>query len=355
MISSSASTTYAKRPISLSGTGMAISPRSRTKAKLIKKPSGIFQITPESLEALLIHKHIRQSLVCLRPALCGYRRGSFAHARRPRRSDALPYRAPRAWQACSPAASAFCHHRRPRAHGRPFLSQGTGRDCIIPRFEEPRRVWRISMEHFYNSGPQAQQQGIREHGSPQEAEVLFACERIEAAASAAPCPPAPKICVTADSLHRKNAVNVASRQGRSQRPSHFPRPPRAKSTSTSGRAGASQPHRHGARQRRPRYGLYFEHTRGRKCTVFCQLARGGRGRVFPCCAATAKVDTSPTVSNHHGNLSASLRGRPRELMRDEEQAQTTVTTSTLELGIDIGRLSVRFRSMRRLPSAPFCA
>ena len=28
------------------------------KAKLIKKPSGILQITPESLEALLIHKHM---------------------------------------------------------------------------------------------------------------------------------------------------------------------------------------------------------------------------------------------------------------------------------------------------------
>ena len=61
-----------------------------------------------------------------------------------------------------------------------FLSQGTGGDCVIPRFEEPRRVWRISMEHFYNSGPQAQQREFESMG-PQEAEVL-ACERIEAAA-----------------------------------------------------------------------------------------------------------------------------------------------------------------------------
>ena len=30
-------------------------------------------------------------------------------------------------------------------------------------------------------------------------------------------------------------------------------------------------------------------------------------------------------------------------MRDEEQAQTTVTTSTLELGIDIGRLERAFQ------------
>ncbi|MCG4927157.1 ATP-dependent helicase, partial [Anaerostipes caccae] len=46
---------------------------------------------------------------------------------------------------------------------------------------------------------------------------------------------------------------------------------------------------------------------------------------------------------HHGNLSASLRETAEELMRDEEQAQTTVTTSTLELGIDIGRLERAFQ------------
>lgn len=36
-----------------------------------------------------------------------------------------------------------------------FLASGTGRGCIIPRFEEPRRTWRLSMEHFYITGPQA--------------------------------------------------------------------------------------------------------------------------------------------------------------------------------------------------------
>ena len=36
-----------------------------------------------------------------------------------------------------------------------LLSAGTNRTTIIPRFNEPKRTWRISMEHFYTTGPQA--------------------------------------------------------------------------------------------------------------------------------------------------------------------------------------------------------
>ena len=47
------------------------------------------------------------------------------------------------------------------------------------------------------------------------------------------CPPAPKTCVTADSSHKRSAVNVVS--GHRARPlprtAKLPRPPRAKSTS----------------------------------------------------------------------------------------------------------------------------
>ena len=46
---------------------------------------------------------------------------------------------------------------------------------------------------------------------------------------------------------------------------------------------------------------------------------------------------------HHGNLSASYRETAESVMKDEEQFQTTVTTATLELGIDIGRLERAFQ------------
>ena len=105
----------------------------------------------------------------------------------------------------------------------------------------------------------------------------------------------------------------------------------------------------------PGMGYIFEHTRGRKCLVFAN----SREEAEAVCSMLRSYCESRHEPDrfliHHGNLSASLRETAEELMRDEEQAQTTVTTSTLELGIDIGRWSARSRSMRRLPSAPFCS
>ena len=85
-------------------------------------------------------------------------------------------------------------------------------------------------------------------------------------------------------------------------------------------------------------GYIFEHTRGRKCLVFAN----SREEAEAVCSMLRSYCESRHEPDrfliHHGNLSASLRETAEELMRDEEQAQTTVPTSTLELGIDIGRL-----------------
>ena len=42
----------------------------------------------------------------------------------------------------------------PEAAGR-FLAAGSGRRTIIPRFDGGKEVWRLSMEHFFNTPPQA--------------------------------------------------------------------------------------------------------------------------------------------------------------------------------------------------------
>ena len=36
-----------------------------------------------------------------------------------------------------------------------FLAAGSGRKTIIPKIEGTKDVWRLSMEHFYNTAPQA--------------------------------------------------------------------------------------------------------------------------------------------------------------------------------------------------------
>ena len=125
------------------------------KTKLLKKPSGILQITPESLESLMINKHMEI------PSLFGDLRfivideiHSLLRADRGLQTFSLIERLCRL---------AGCNPRRiglsatignPELAGE-FLASGSGRGTIIPQFDGGRETWRLSMEHFYNSDPQA--------------------------------------------------------------------------------------------------------------------------------------------------------------------------------------------------------
>ena len=125
------------------------------KRKLLKKPSGILQITPESLESLLINKHMEI------PSLFGDLRfivvdeiHSLLRADRGLQTFCLIERL---------CAIAGCSPRRiglsatignPEEAGK-FLAAGSGRGTVIPKFDGGKESWRLSMEHFYNSAPQA--------------------------------------------------------------------------------------------------------------------------------------------------------------------------------------------------------
>ena len=125
------------------------------KRKLLRKPAGILQITPESLESLLINKHMEI------PALFGDLRFIVI--------DEIHslLRGDRGWQTFCLierlCALAGCNPRRiglSATIGNPqdagiFLAAGSGRGTVIPKFDGGREVWRLSMEHFFNTGPQA--------------------------------------------------------------------------------------------------------------------------------------------------------------------------------------------------------
>lgn len=243
------------------------------KNKLLKHPSGILQITPESLEALLLHKHaavgrlfgdlrfivIDEVHSLMRgdrggQTLCLIERLSKLAGVNPRRIG----------------LSATIGDLE--STGR-FLSIGTGRSTVIPKIEIKGSKWRLSMEHFYVQGEQ----------SAGEKEVEAALPVLEEATDSAP--------EHAD----------------------------------------------------PGMGYIFEHTRGKKCLVFVNSRE-------ECEAVTTSLRQYCEAKNepdrfliHHGNLSAAYRETAEAVMKDEEQYQTTVTTATLELGIDIGRLERAFQ------------
>ncbi len=125
------------------------------KRALLKKPSGILQITPESLESLLINRHMEI------PSLFGDLRfivvdelHSLLRADRGLQTFCLIERLCRI-AGCSPRRIGLSATiGDPDAAGR-FLAAGSGRATVIPQFDGGKETWSLSMEHFYNTPPQA--------------------------------------------------------------------------------------------------------------------------------------------------------------------------------------------------------
>lgn len=243
------------------------------KEKLLKNPSGILQITPESLEALLMHKHsyITKLFGDLRfividevhslmrgdrggQTLCLIERLSRLAGVNPRRIG----------------LSATIGDTKMTGA---FLSAGTGRVTAVPKIEAKGTKWRISMEHFFVEGPQESESRSAPEALPE----------LEAATDTAP----------------QNAD--------------------------------------------PGIGYIYEHTKGKKCLVFVNSRE-------ECEAVTTSLRQYCEIKRepdrfliHHGNLSQSFRETAERVMKDDDECQTTVTTATLELGIDIGRLERAFQ------------
>lgn len=125
------------------------------KRRLLKKPSGILQITPESLESLLINKHMEL------PSLFGDLRfivideiHSLMRADRGGQTFCLIERLCRIADCLPRRIGLSATIGNPEEAGK-FLAAGSGRGTVIPKFDGGKEVWRLSMEHFFNTEPQA--------------------------------------------------------------------------------------------------------------------------------------------------------------------------------------------------------
>ena len=125
------------------------------KARMMKHPSGILQITPESLEAMLLHKHAAI------PRLFGDLRfividevHSLLRGDRGGQTLCLIERLSRLAGVNPRRIGLSATIGDPEKCGE-FLSLGTGRKTIIPKIEAKGSRWRLSMEHFYVKNVQA--------------------------------------------------------------------------------------------------------------------------------------------------------------------------------------------------------
>ena len=323
------------------------------KARLMKNPSGILQITPESLEALLLRKHS-----AIARLFCDLRYIVIDEVHSLLRGD-------RGGQTlCLIERLGRLAHVNPRRIGLSatigdpqltgaYLAAGTGRGTFIPQIDAPGRPWRLSMEHFYVTEPQAADDlgmsGEGRGGGHVLRQVLAfegsrssnASEGAADTAREAPAPPlAYSTSVEANTKHidesaplekGDSACGLAG-DGNVDRIGGDPgRPPTEPPTDTAPAAAD------------PGIGYIFEHTRGKKCLVFVNSREEAEAvctTLRQYCEANGQPDR---FLIHHGNLSASFRESAETLMKDEDSNLTTITTATLELGIDIGRLERAFQ------------
>lgn len=284
---------------------------SSHKARLMRRPSGILQITPESLEAMLLRRHaavaklfcdLRYVVIDEVHALLRQDRGGQCLClieRLSRMAGVSPRRI---------GLSATIGD--PEAVGA-FLAAGTDRNCVIPRVEEPPRTWRLSMEHFYQSGPQADESQPQTASGEIEADVV-AME-----------PGAPGLPPCSNSFGAQGAPAEL-------RAEVVPAP-------------AEQPTDLAPASSDPGLGYIFEHTRGHKCLIFSN-SREEAEEVCTTLRAYCEHNGEPDrFLIHHGNLSAAIRESAEEQMRDESSDLSIVATATLELGIDVGRLERAFQ------------
>ena len=243
------------------------------KAKLMRHPSGILQITPESLEALLLHRHaaIAKLFGDLRFVVIDEVH-SLLRGDRGGQTLCLIERLSRIAGVNPRRIGLSATIGDPEGTGE-FLSLGTGRKTIIPKIDAKGGKWRLSMEHFY----------VKDAQAAEDKQIPGALPVLEEKTDDAPA--------NAD----------------------------------------------------PGIGYIFEHTRGKKCLVFVN-SREECEMVTTTLRHYCELNHEPDrFLVHHGNLSASYRETAEGIMKDDSQYMTTVTTATLELGIDIGRLERAFQ------------
>ena len=127
------------------------------KRKLLENPKGVLQITPESLEAMLINRSndiprlfgdLRYVVIDEIHTLTGTDRGNQIRCQLDRITHLIGHDVRRVGLSATigdPEGAAA------------WLSEGTGRETDVPLFEEGKIRWRLGLEHFYVQNPKAAQ------------------------------------------------------------------------------------------------------------------------------------------------------------------------------------------------------
>ena len=264
------------------------------KAKLLKDPQGILQITPESLESLLMNRSndivrlfgdLRFIVIDEIHTLTGTDRGNQIICQLVRLARLIG-RVPRRI-----GLSATIGDARLAAD---WLGGGTGVETVVPKIEESVTRWRLGMEHFFIQGENFDQSHDFADGNP-----------------------------TGGAIVTENAGDISAKPDKTETA--------ANDTSSDGKSS-------GRVEIDPGYEYIYDCVKGKKAIIF---SNSREETEYVTATMRQIADNCGDRDNfliHHGNLSASIREEAESKMKDDELKNVVCATVTMELGIDIGRL-----------------
>ncbi len=247
------------------------------KKKLLEKPSGILQITPESLEAMLINRSndiprifgdLRFIVIDEIHTLTGTDRGNQIICLLSRIAHLIGFHPRRIGLSATIGDPTLAAE---------WLSADSGRAVDVPTLTQEKIRWRLGLEHFYIQNPELEAPSKKK-------------EQDEA----------------------EKAIFSDSYQNVKQKKNYYVD---------------------------PGYEYVYDCVKDSKALVFSN-SREETEYICATLRQIAKLrqDDDSKILIHHGNLSASLREEAEMKMRNNEDVAVTCATVTMELGIDIGRL-----------------
>lgn len=278
------------------------------KSKYLKEPRGVLQITPESLESMLMRRpqdigrifgELRYVILDEIHTLTGTDRGNQILCqleRLQRRIGYAPRRIGLSATVGDPSIAAG------------WLESGTGRETDIPEIPKETLRWRLAAEHFYIT------RSIANEEVPDIPDGV------------------------ADMLFEPQTEAEAERI-KNRRPEFAP----GAKINNADAENAPAADEEADEEKKPAvseeaYEFLYDSVKDKKALVFSN-SREETEYVTATLRQIAEKRKEPDIFLiHHGNLSASIREDAELKMKSEEYRAVTCASATMELGIDIGRL-----------------
>ena len=283
------------------------------KTKALNDPKGILQITPESLESMLMNRSndiirlfgdLRFIVIDELHTLTGTDRGNQILCQLVRIGRLIGHHPRRV------GLSATIGDTQKAAK---WLGAGTGRNTQAPDPGKIKTLWRLGIEHFYIQNENSDQTGSDASGGV-ENNRFDGTESNDTASNTEKCAEKPGKNDNSEKTDEK-CDNVNDNET-DDAPENTP----------------------GIAEIDPGFEYVYDCARDKKCLVFSN-SREETEYITATLRQIAERRGDPDIFMiHHGNLSASIREEAELKLKDDNQRTVTCATVTLELGIDIGRL-----------------